>query len=70
VTDVGEPRKAPRGWLVLYAIAFVVMLTAGAMLAAAARDFLGNTSILWASTVLSAGAIVLAVIALVLPRRR
>ncbi len=64
------PTKTPRGWLTLYAVAFVVMLAAGGLLGVAARDFLDNTGILWLSTGLSALAIVLAVVALIAPRRR
>ena len=54
----------------LYAVAFVIMLVAGALLGVAARDFLDNTAILYLSTGLSVLAIVLAVVALVAPRRR
>ncbi len=63
------PAKTPRGWTTLYAVAFVVMLVAGLLLAVAARGFLDNLTLLWLSAALSLGAIVLAVLALVLPRR-
>ena len=63
------PAKTPRGWTTLYAVAFVVMLIAGLLLAIAARGFLDNLTLLWVSAGLSLGAIVLAVLALVLPRR-
>ena len=63
------PTKTPRGWTTLYAVAFVVMLVAGLLLAIAARGFLDNLTLLWLSAGLSLGAIVLAVLALVLPRR-
>ena len=63
------PAKTPRGWTTLYAVAFVVMLVAGLLLAVAARGFLDNLTLLWLSAGLSLGAIVLAVLALVLPRR-
>ena len=63
------PAKTPRGWTTLYAVAFVVMLIAGLLLAIAARGFLDNLTLLWLSAGLSLGAIVLAVLALVLPRR-
>jgi hypothetical protein len=63
------PAKTPRGWTTLYAVAFVVMLVAGLLLAFAARGFLDNLTLLWLSAALSVGAIVLAVLALVLPRR-
>ena len=63
------PAKTPRGWTTLYAVAFVVMLVAGLLLAIAARGFLDNLTLLWVSAGLSLGTIVLAVLALVLPRR-
>ena len=63
------PARTPRGWTTLYAVAFVVMLVAGLLLAIAARGFLDNLTLLWVSAGLSLGAIVLAVLALVLPRR-
>ena len=63
------PAKTPRGWTTLYAVAFVVMLVAGLLLAIAARGFLDNLTLLWLSAGLSLGAIVFAVLALVLPRR-
>jgi lysylphosphatidylglycerol synthetase-like protein (DUF2156 family) len=63
------PAKTPRGWTTLYAVAFVVMVVAGLLLAIAARGFLDNLTLLWLSAGLSLGAIVLAVLALVLPRR-
>jgi len=63
------PDKTPRGWTTLYAVAFVVMLVGGLLLAIAARGFLDNLTLLWLSAGLSLGAIVLAVLALVLPRR-
>ena len=63
------PAKTPRGWTTLYAVAFAVMLVAGLLLAIAARGFLDNLTLLWVSAGLSLGAIVLAVLALVLPRR-
>jgi hypothetical protein len=53
----------------VYAVAFAVMLIAGLLLGLAARDFLRNDGLLWASVALSAGAIVLAVISVVVPRR-
>jgi hypothetical protein len=64
-----SPAKAPRGWTTLYAAAFVVMLVAGLLLAIAVQGFLDNLTLLWLSAGLSLGAIALAVMALVLPRR-
>ena len=55
--------------MAVYVAAFVVMLAGGLVLGLAARDFLRNDGLLWASVALSAGAIVLAVISVVLPRR-
>ena len=61
---------AQRGWLTLYAVAFVTMLVAGALLGIAARGFLTNTGLLLLSSGLSALAIVLSIVAVVVPRRR
>jgi uncharacterized membrane protein len=55
--------------MAIYGIAFLVMLAAGVLLGLAAREFLRETGLLWASIALSAGAVVLAVVSLVLPRR-
>jgi uncharacterized membrane protein len=55
--------------MAVYGVAFVVMLAAGVLLGLAAREFLRETGLLWASIALSAGAVVLAVVSLVLPRR-
>ena len=59
----------PRGSMAVYAVAFVLMLAAGALLGLAAREFLRETSLLWASIALSASAVVLAVLSVALPRR-
>ncbi|MGZ8581262.1 MAG: hypothetical protein ACXWW9_08270 [Actinomycetota bacterium] len=63
------PTPRPRGSMVVYAVAFVVMLAAGALLGLAAREFLRETSMLWASIALSTSAVVLSVLSVVLPRR-
>ena len=55
--------------MAVFAVAFVVMLAAGVLLGLAARKFLRETALLWASIALSGGAVVLAVLAVVLPRR-
>jgi hypothetical protein len=55
--------------MAVYAAAFAVMVAAGLSLGLAARDFLRNEALLWASAALSAGAVVLAVLSVVLPRR-
>jgi hypothetical protein len=54
----------------LYAVAFFLMVAAAAVLAVAARSFLNDRSALWFSIGLSAGAIVVAVASVLLPRRR
>jgi hypothetical protein len=67
---VSDERPAsPRGSLALYAAAFVVMLGAGLFLALAARELLRENALLWASIALSAGAMLLAVLSLMFPRR-
>jgi hypothetical protein len=50
----------------LYALAFGLMLAAGAALAVSAAGFLENTQLLWVSVGLSIGAIVIAVLTVVL----
>jgi len=51
-------------------VAFLLMLAAAATIGVAVRGFLASTTPLWVSTGLSAGSIVLAIVSLVLPRRR
>lgn len=68
MSDVPEP-GSPRGSMAVYGMAFVVMLVAAVLLGLAAREFLRETGLLWASIASSAGALVLAVVSLVLPRR-
>jgi hypothetical protein len=51
-------------------VAFVLMLAAGGALVASAKGLLESTRLLWASTGLSAAAIVVAVLGLFVPRRR
>ena len=41
------PAKPPRGWVTLYAVAFVLMLVAGLLIAVAGRRFLESTTPLW-----------------------
>jgi len=65
-----EDARKRRGWLSLYAASFVLMAAAGVVLVLAARDFLRSLTPLWISVVLSAAAIVTAVLGVVLPRRR
>ena len=66
----GEARKAPRGWASLYALAFLLMVAAATTLGVAVKGFLASTTPLWMSAGLSAGSIVVAIVSLVLPRRR
>jgi uncharacterized membrane protein len=73
--DVETPQAVrsstgPRGWTSLYGAAFVAMIAAGLLLGLAARDFLRENGLLWASIALSVVAVVLAVASVVLPRRR
>ena len=58
-----------RGWVSLYAVAFVLLVGAGAALVASAVGFLESTRLLWVSTGLSAAAIVTAILGVALPRR-
>ena len=62
--------RRPRGWASLYALAFVVLVGAGAALTIAAVRLLESTRLLWVSTALSGLAIVLAIVSVVLPRSR
>jgi hypothetical protein len=62
--------RPPRGSLVLYAVSFVLMLAAGVALVASAKGLLESTRLLWASSALSAAAIVFALVGLFVPRRR
>ncbi len=64
------PAKPPRGWVTLYAVAFLLMLLAGVLIAVASGDFLESTTPLLVSAVCSGIAIVLAVLSVVLPRRK
>jgi hypothetical protein len=64
------PEKSPRGWVMLYAAAFVLMLVAGLLIAVAGRSFLSSTTPLLVSAVCSGVAIVLTVLSVVLPRHR
>ena len=66
---MSDEAPRPSGSMTVYAVAFVLMLAAGALLGLAAREFLRETSMLWASIALSASAVVLSVLSVVLPRR-
>lgn len=62
--------RPPRGSFALYVVAFVLMVAAGVALVASAKGLLESTRLLWVSTALSAGAIIVAVVGLFVPRRR
>jgi hypothetical protein len=53
----------------LYAVAFVLLVGAGAAITLSAVGLLASTRLLWTSTVLSGLAIVVAIVSVVLPRR-
>jgi hypothetical protein len=55
--------------LAIYAIAFVLMLAAGAVLLYEGHDLLGSIGVLWISIALSAAAILAAAVSILLPRR-
>ncbi|MGZ8618907.1 MAG: hypothetical protein ACXWYE_03300 [Actinomycetota bacterium] len=56
--------------MTLYAVAFLLMLLAGVLIAVASGDFLESTMPLLVSAVCSGIAIVLAALSVVLPRRK
>jgi hypothetical protein len=62
------PRR-PRGWVSLYAVAFLLLLGAGAAIAVSAAGLLESTRLLWTSTALSGLAILVAIVSVALPRR-
>ena len=65
-----EPRpRRPRGWVSVYALAFLLLVGAGAAMTASAVGFLTSTRLLWTSTVLSGLAILVAIVSVALPRR-
>jgi hypothetical protein len=70
VTEASGPGRPARGSLALYAVAFGLVLVAGAGLVVAARGFLGSPGLLWASTACSVLAIAAAILGLWIPRRR
>jgi hypothetical protein len=64
------PERRPRGSFAFYIVAFVLMLVSGASLVMSAKGLLESTRLLWVSTGFSVAAIVVAVVGLVIPRRR
>jgi uncharacterized membrane protein (DUF2068 family) len=56
--------------LFLYAASFLLVVSAAVVLVLAARDLFRSLTPLWVSVALSVAAIVVAVLGVVLPRRR
>ena len=65
MTEAARPTGLSLG---LYGASFVLVLVAGVSLGAAVLDELQDTTMLWVSAGLSCGAVILAVLALRLPR--
>jgi hypothetical protein len=74
VPEEAEPSEVStshrRGWVSLYAVAFGLMLGAGAALMASSLGSLRSFGLLWLSAALSGSAIVVAVVSLFVPRLR
>ena len=58
-----------RASLLVYAVAFALLLVAGGVLVVGARGFLDSFALLWTSIACSAAAILAAVASVLLPRR-
>ena len=67
--DTEPAERRPRGWVSVYALAFLLLVGAGVAISASAVGFLTSTRLLWTSTVLSGLAILVAIVSVVLPRR-
>jgi hypothetical protein len=63
------PARRMHGWVSLYLVAFVLLLVSGLSVALAARSFLQSLAPLYLSIGLSIFAAILAVVAVVLPKR-
>lgn len=59
-----------RGWVRVYAIAFVLMAVAGGLFVASFLGRLESIRLLWASAGVSVAAIVVAAVSVLAPRRR
>jgi hypothetical protein len=59
-----------RGWVSLYAVAFVLMAVAGGLVVASFLGRLESIRLLWASAWISGAAIVVAAASVLVPRRR
>jgi hypothetical protein len=66
---VDEPRPR-RGWVSLYAVAFVLMAIAGGLFVASFLGRLESIRLLWASAWVSVAAIAVAAASVLVPRRR
>jgi len=76
-TEAPTPETEPaptaarrRGWLSLYAVAFALLIAAGAAIIASSLGSLRSLGLLWLSVWLSGAAIAVAVASALLPRRR
>ena len=67
MSEVSPPAR--RGSLVLFAAGFAAVLASGLLLGLAAREFLREAVLLWASIAASVVAVGLAVAVVLLPRR-
>lgn len=65
---MGEPRRR-RGWVSLYAAAFVLMVVAALALMASSFGSLRSIGLLWISSAFSVAAIAVAVASTLVPRR-
>jgi hypothetical protein len=59
-----------RGWITVYAVAFVLMAAAAIALVASSLGSLRSIGLLWFSSALSLAAIVTAIASVLVPRRR
>jgi len=64
-----EDQKQRRGWVSLYAAAFVLMLVAAVALMASSLGSLRSIGLLWVSSIFSVAATGLAVASALVPRR-
>ena len=64
-----QARTTRRGWVSLYAAAFVLMLVAAVALMASSLGSLRSIGLLWISSALSLAAAILAVTSVLVPRR-
>lgn len=67
---MSQEAPRPRGRAGLYALAFLLMMAAGAVLLIEVRSFLDSTRLLWVSTGLSAAALLVAIASVMLRSRK